>query len=79
MWNKVFIFALTNQNVVEDMIDEITIKDMLALSNQYTYACEDFIIVSEAEKVKNGILAGNGEFALMMDAIFLFPNSSFAR
>lgn len=54
------------------MIDEITIKDMLALSNQYTYACEDFIIVSEAEKVKNGILSGNGEFALMMDAIFLF-------
>ena len=34
------------------MIDEITIKDMLALSSQYTYACEDFIIVSEAEKVK---------------------------
>lgn len=54
------------------MIDEITIKDMLALSTQYTYACEDFIIVSDAEKVKQGLLTGNAEYAQMMDAIFLF-------
>jgi AraC-like DNA-binding protein len=54
------------------MIDEITIKDMLALSSQYTYACEDFIIVSEAEKVKTDVQVGNGEFAQMMDAIFFF-------
>ena len=45
---------------------------MLALSSQYTYACEDFIIVSDAEKVKQGLLTGNGEYAQMMDAIFLF-------
>ncbi|MBR4128088.1 MAG: helix-turn-helix domain-containing protein [Bacteroidaceae bacterium] len=54
------------------MIDEITIKDMLAQSSEYTYACEDFIIVSEAEKVKRSTLTGRGEFAQMMDAIFLF-------
>lgn len=54
------------------MIDEITIKDMLAQSSEYTYACEDFIIVSEAEKVKRSTLTGSGEFAQMMDAIFLF-------
>ena len=54
------------------MIDEITIKDMLAQSSEYTYACEDFIIVSEAEKVKHSTLTGSGEFAQLMDAIFLF-------
>ena len=54
------------------MIDEITIKDMLASSSQYTYACEEFIIVSEAEQVKNGMLTGDGEYAQLMDAIFLF-------
>ncbi len=54
------------------MIDEITIKDMLALSSEYTYACEDFIIVSDAEQVKHGLTVGDGEYAQMMDAIFLF-------
>jgi hypothetical protein len=54
------------------MIDEITIKSMLTLSGQYTYACEDFIIVSDAERVKQGLLTGNAEYAQMMDAIFLF-------
>ena len=54
------------------MIDEITIKDMLALSSQYTYACEDFIIVSDAEQVKQGMTVGDSEYAQLMDAIFLF-------
>ncbi len=54
------------------MIDEITIKDMLAQSSEYTYACEDFIIVSEAEKVKHSLFLGHGEYAQMMDAILLF-------
>jgi AraC-like DNA-binding protein len=54
------------------MIDEITIKDMLAQSSEYTYACENFIIVSEAEKVKHSLFLGHGEYAQMMDAILLF-------
>lgn len=54
------------------MIAEITIKDMLALSSQYTFACEDFIIVSDAEQVKQGLAVGDGEYAQLMDAIFLF-------
>jgi hypothetical protein len=54
------------------MIDEITIKDMLALSSQYTFACEDFIIVSDAEQVKQGLAVGDGEYAQLRDAIFLF-------
>ena len=54
------------------MIDEITIKDMLALSSEYTFACEDFIIVSDSEQVKRGRSVGNGEYAQLMDAIFLF-------
>lgn len=54
------------------MIDEITIKDMLALSSEYTYACEDFIIVSDVELVKHHKSVGNGEYAQVMDAIFLY-------
>ena len=54
------------------MIDEITIKDMLALSGEYTYACEDFIIVSDAEQVKHHKTVGDGKYAQLMDAIFLF-------
>ena len=54
------------------MIDEITIKDMLTLSSKYTFACEDFIIVSDAEQVKQGMTVGDSEYAQLMDAIFLF-------
>ncbi|MBO5677657.1 MAG: helix-turn-helix domain-containing protein [Bacteroidaceae bacterium] len=54
------------------MIDEITIKDMLALSSQYTYACEDFILVNDAEQVKHHTSGSDGEYAQLMDAIFLF-------
>ena len=54
------------------MIDEITIKDMIASSSKYTYACEDFIIVNDAEQVKQGHTVGDSAYAQLMDAIILF-------
>lgn len=42
------------------------------MSSEFTYACEDFIIVSDAEKVKHGTHTGNSDYAQLMDAIFMF-------